>query len=1035
MAAAEPAPLLAGHGVPLDAISRIVDTHASAVFAYRSFANGEPLYRGAGQTSNTRYYRSADVRAGAGALALGFNEAADSLGVTVLAAPGYASPFFVHSFTTAEPAANRYLFNIGALAYDDRGGCVTPDYVTPLAAAAKMNLAVVTPTSHAEVQHVTLLSLALAHHSRSHGAMHLYDGIQYSQTVHPMVELEPKNDILEEINKSLPPGGSDVQTIIDTFNKFSELKLSNFQYTGSLDAETIFVTYGSLESQLFRSIIDSSIEKVALISVRIPLPFQCREFISLLPQSVKKIVVIGQSLTGTSPSSLKTQVASALFYNNYKGVTILDYVYQPSFTWSPKAVELVISEFVPSFENKGLGVRDSFIYWGNDNDANVTIPNRLAHALSKEVGNSVYLKTKYDNVANAGTIQVQCIISENQTDTLSNIDSAATAIVENAALLDVFDVSATIKRGGNIILVVTKTFSNENFDDIAFYTQKLGLPVQFLKAVARKEIDLALIDGQALSDDEHALSFAIQAAYWKFVKKVELEVAAQKICDSTSHDDDTLASKVLDSINKIFPQYVKEVPKTLYEALEKTDSDTEAIDEQNGNRSHDKDLAVLEGLPIFATQSSFGRSRVTLSEPLEPRVSKSSEIGKILTFSEAFEAKESLRPDLSVKNYVVKVKENRRVTPAEYDRNIFHIEFDISGTGLKYDIGEALGIHARNDQIAVKSFLDHYGLNDNDIVFVPNRENNADLEARTVLQAFTDNLDLFGKPPKRFYESLIEYTSNDEEKKELERLISPQGSEDLKKYQDIEFYTYVDIFKLFPSARPPLEKLVSLVAPLKRREYSIASSQKVHPNEVHLLIVVVDWIDNLGRKRYGQASKYISDLKVGSELVVSVKPSVMKLPPSPKQPVILSGLGTGLAPFKAIVEEKIWQKQQGYEIGDVFLFLGSRHKKEEYLYGELWEAYKDAGIITHIGAAFSRDQPEKIYIQDRIRQCLDKLKVAMIDQKGTFYLCGPTWPVPDITSALQDILLADAEQRGIKVDLDAAIEELKESSRYILEVY
>lgn len=98
-------------------------------------------------------------------------------------------------------------------------------------------------------------------------------------------------------------------------------------------------------------------------------------------------------------------------------------------------------------------------------------------------------------------------------------------------------------------------------------------------------------------------------------------------------------------------------------------------------------------------------------------------------------------------------------------------------------------------------------------------------------------------------------------------------------------------------------------------------------------------------------------------------------------------------------------------------------------------AYKDAGIITHIGAAFSRDQPEKIYIQDRIRENLDDLKTAMINKEGSFYLCGPTWPVPDITQALQDIISADAEERGIKVDLDAAIEDLKDTSRYILEVY
>ena len=272
---------------------------------------------------------------------------------------------------------------------------------------------------------------------------------------------------------------------------------------------------------------------------------------------------------------------------------------------------------------------------------------------------------------------------------------------------------------------------------------------------------------------------------------------------------------------------------------------------------------------------------------------------------------------------------------------------------MTYDIGEALGIHARNNETLVKEFLQFYGLNESDIVSVPNKDNHQLLETRTVLQAFVENLDIFGKPPKRFYESLIPYAINEDEKKKLEDLVTPAGAVDLKRFQDVEYYTYADIFELFPSVRPSLEELVTIIEPLKRREYSIASSQRVHPNEVHLLIVVVDWVDNKGRKRYGQASKYISDLAVGSELVVSVKPSVMKLPPSPKQPVIMSGLGTGLAPFKAIVEEKLWQKQQGYEIGEVFLYLGSRHKREEYLYGELWEAYKDAGIITHIGAAFS----------------------------------------------------------------------------------
>lgn len=411
-------------------------------------------------------------------------------------------------------------------------------------------------------------------------------------------------------------------------------------------------------------------------------------------------------------------------------------------------------------------------------------------------------------------------------------------------------------------------------------------------------------------------------------------------------------------------------------------------------------------------------------------------MAKKFTFAEAYDVKTDLRPDLPVKNFVVKVQENRRLTPAEYSRNIFHIEFDISGTGLTYDIGEALGIHGRNNSEAVEKFLEFYGVDGDSIVQVTSKENASVLEVRSARQALYDNVDFLGKPPKRFYEALAEHATNEKEKAHLEKLASSEGAEELKKRQDVDFDTFVDILEEFPSARPSFSELVRIIPPLKRREYSIASSQKLHPNAVHLLIVVVDWVDPKGRLRYGHASKYLSDLKIGDELVVSVKPSVMKLPPLSTQPIIMSGLGTGLAPFKAFIEEKIWQKQQGMEIGEIYLYMGSRHKKEEYLYGELWEAYKDAGVLTHIGAAFSRDQPQKIYIQDKIRESIEPLTEAFVEKNGSFYLCGPTWPVPDITACLQDIVTNGARKNGTEVkEVAKVVEELKEEGRYILEVY
>ncbi|KAK9474258.1 uncharacterized protein V1510DRAFT_412851 [Dipodascopsis tothii] len=294
---------------------------------------------------------------------------------------------------------------------------------------------------------------------------------------------------------------------------------------------------------------------------------------------------------------------------------------------------------------------------------------------------------------------------------------------------------------------------------------------------------------------------------------------------------------------------------------------------------------------------------------------------------------------------------------------------------------------------------------------------------------------MFGKTPKKFYEALAEYATDEDQKKHLVKLASAEGAAELKKRIDEDNLTYFDILEEFTSARPSFADLIAIVNPMKRREYSIASSQKVHPNAVHLLIVVVDWIDPKGRKRYGQCSRYLSQLAVGTELVVSVKASVMKLPTSPAAPIIMSGLGTGLAPFKAFVEEKAYQKAQGANIGEIYLFLGSRHQREEYLYGEFWEAYKDAGIITHIGAAFSRDQPEKIYIQDKMRESITDLARSFVTKVGSFYLCGPTWPVPDVTAVLEDVILEDANKREVKVDTRREIEELKEAGRYVLEVY
>ncbi|KAF9008919.1 assimilatory sulfite reductase [Cyathus striatus] len=373
------------------------------------------------------------------------------------------------------------------------------------------------------------------------------------------------------------------------------------------------------------------------------------------------------------------------------------------------------------------------------------------------------------------------------------------------------------------------------------------------------------------------------------------------------------------------------------------------------------------------------------------------------------------------------------LTPLDYDRNVFHLEFDTSGTGLKYAIGEALGVHGWNDEQEVLDFCSWYGIDPNKLMTIPVAADDAKMHTRTVLQALQQQIDLFGRPPKSFYVELAEYANNPVDRHALLFIGSPEGSSTFKKLSEKDTVTFADILKMYPSARPGVERLCELVGDIKPRHYSIASAQSVVGNRVDLLVVTVDWVTPSGTPRCGQCTRYLAGLKIGQKVTVSIKPSVMKLPPNPKQPIIMAGLGTGAAPFRAFLQHLAHLAQKGEEIGPVYYYFGSRHQASEYLYGEEIEAFILDGVITKAGLAFSRDSTKKVYIQHKMLEDSEMLAQMLHDDEGAFYLCGPTWPVPDVYEALVNALVkykgSDPVQAG------NYLESLKEEERYVLEVY
>ncbi|KAH7887885.1 hypothetical protein F5I97DRAFT_1926296 [Phlebopus sp. FC_14] len=400
---------------------------------------------------------------------------------------------------------------------------------------------------------------------------------------------------------------------------------------------------------------------------------------------------------------------------------------------------------------------------------------------------------------------------------------------------------------------------------------------------------------------------------------------------------------------------------------------------------------------------------------------------------EEFSQLPALRPELPDRTYLVTCSVNRRLTPVDYDRNVFHLEFDTEGTGLKYAIGEALGIHGWNETQEVLDFCAWYGIDPDRLITISIANGEGKMHTRTIFQGLQQQIDLFGEPPKSFYTDLAKHATRPVEKLALQFIGSPEGSSTFKKLHDKDTVTFAEVLRRFPSAKPSIESLCEMIGDIKPRHYSIASSQSVVGNRVDLLIVTVEWTTPRGSPRYGQCTRYLAGLKVGQKVTVSIKPSVMKLPPDNKQPIIMAGLGTGAAPFRAFLQHRAWLVQQGVAAGPIYYYFGSRHQSQEYLYGEEIEAYILDGIITKAGLAFSRDGPKKVYIQHKMLEDADVLANMLKNDKGVFYLCGPTWPVPDVYAALVGALIKN--QGLTEQSAGEFLEGLKEEERYVLEVY
>ena len=361
----------------------------------------------------------------------------------------------------------------------------------------------------------------------------------------------------------------------------------------------------------------------------------------------------------------------------------------------------------------------------------------------------------------------------------------------------------------------------------------------------------------------------------------------------------------------------------------------------------------------------------------------------------------------------------QRLTPLDYARNVFHVEMDLGKSGLKYELGQALAVYGVNAPSRVDAFLDDMGWDATQWV-------SYDSQTLTVFQLCSQMLDLFGPPGKKFLQGVEKHAT-----REQETLINLIEKRDLFKEWMENSPTYAATFAEY-IPHGALSLFMEMVPVIKARHYSIASSRKAYGNSVHLLVVIHDWtIPKNGETVIGQCSDYLSTLSLGDPVAVSLCHSILSLPKDPRKPIIMAGLGTGMAPFRAFLQERAALKARGVPIGPIALYFGSRHQHQEYLYGDELEEYVASGVLTRLQCAFSRDQPQKVYIQDKLQEDADLLAKWLVQEQGHFYLCGPTWPVPDVKAALLKAFgtLMPEDQ------VEAYLEKMKQEDRYVLEVY
>ncbi|MFQ1777178.1 assimilatory sulfite reductase (NADPH) flavoprotein subunit [Aeromonas veronii] len=353
---------------------------------------------------------------------------------------------------------------------------------------------------------------------------------------------------------------------------------------------------------------------------------------------------------------------------------------------------------------------------------------------------------------------------------------------------------------------------------------------------------------------------------------------------------------------------------------------------------------------------------------------------------------------------------NQKITGPDSTKDIRHIEINLADSGITYQPGDALGVWFDNDAELVNEVLALTGLSGDEAT-----------AHGTLRAALSSHFEL-----TRLHGGFITRLADISDNAALKDLAGDKAQVNAL----VASAQVVDVLKRFPTALTA-EQLIGLLRPLTPRLYSIASAQSEVEEEVHLTVGVVRYRQEDGTVRSGAASSYLADrlIEDGEVRVFVEHNDNFRLPANPDTPIIMVGPGTGIAPFRAFMQER---EAQGAE-GKNWLFFGNPHFTQDFLYQVEWQRYVKSGLLSKISLAFSRDQANKIYVQDRLREAGLEL-YQWLEAGAHFYVCGDANKMAkDVQEALLDVIAEHGHKS--REEAEEYLSELRRAKRYQRDVY